>query len=328
MSEPTFDVVIPLYNGAETIVETLESVLAQTRLPDRIFVVNDGSTDDGPERVRSLGNPLVSVIDAPQRGVGAARNLGIKTSTATYVAFLDADDLWLPKKLARQLELFRRNPQTKVVYCASELVSMHNHQRVLDIYKPRLKGHVFREVACKGVRVAGSASSIAVAREVFETAGLFDESMDYAEDDEMWARLAEHFAFDCVADRLVKLVKNPHSRSRATSYEAELAMLMSYLTFKEKIAARLRDRDNVSCALRHIGVFAVSRRLQPKALRILLGDIGRRFPTLTAQAGLRLGVPGIYMAYLRHLSLTVRLRPRERLRRLFLDGAIVLSNRT
>ena len=77
MNKVTIDVVIPLYNGEKTILDTLHTVLAQARLPDHVYVVNDGSIDKGPEIVRSLHNPLITVIDTKHKGVSHARNRGI-----------------------------------------------------------------------------------------------------------------------------------------------------------------------------------------------------------------------------------------------------------
>ena len=97
-------VVIPCYNGAKFIRQTLDSVLAQTVEPHEILVVDDGSTDESREIAQSYGPP-VRVIRQPNQGESVARNRGIEEARGDWIAFLDADDLWMPTKLERQIEV-------------------------------------------------------------------------------------------------------------------------------------------------------------------------------------------------------------------------------
>lgn len=105
MSEgPCVDVVIPVFNGQETIVAALNSVLTgQGGWVRRIIVVDDGSLDETAPIIRKLGSPLIELVSTPNQGVARARNLGIEKATSEWIAFLDADDVWLPGKLEAQL---------------------------------------------------------------------------------------------------------------------------------------------------------------------------------------------------------------------------------
>jgi len=102
--QPCVDVVIPVFNGQETIVAALNSVLTgQGGWVRRIIVVDDGSRDETASIIRKLGSPLIELVSTPNQGVARARNLGIEKASAEWVAFLDADDVWMPGKLEAQL---------------------------------------------------------------------------------------------------------------------------------------------------------------------------------------------------------------------------------
>ena len=104
-TEPTVSVVIPLYNKGKYVERALTSVLAQTYQPFEIIVIDDGSTDDGPENVLKLNDPGIILIRQENRGPGAARNTGLAMAKGKYVSFLDADDEWLPSFLETGLLL-------------------------------------------------------------------------------------------------------------------------------------------------------------------------------------------------------------------------------
>lgn len=113
MNNPTVSVVIPLYNKGKYIERALNSVLAQTYPPLEIIVVDDGSTDDGPERVLNFKYPKISLISQENKGPGAARNAGLAIARGKYIVFLDADDEWLPSFLEAGLSLLE-DEQAKV----------------------------------------------------------------------------------------------------------------------------------------------------------------------------------------------------------------------
>lgn len=108
-------VVIPLYNKAQHIAETLSSVLAQSVSPREIIVIDDGSTDGGAHVVRQFETAGVRLITQTNQGVSAARNRGLEEAAGDYVAFIDADDLWLPDHLLVLSELVEKWPQAVLV---------------------------------------------------------------------------------------------------------------------------------------------------------------------------------------------------------------------
>ncbi|GAB4137044.1 MAG: hypothetical protein Kow0040_23410 [Thermogutta sp.] len=112
---PTVSVVIPAWNAARYLPETLRSVLSQTRPPEEIIVVDDGSTDDSAVVAERFG-PTVRVLRQENRGESVARNRGIEAAHGDWIAFLDADDLWHPDKLAKQLAAVRSDPAVDCVH--------------------------------------------------------------------------------------------------------------------------------------------------------------------------------------------------------------------
>lgn len=113
-------VLIPVYNAADTIGETLESILNQTVLPYEICIVDDGSTDDTETIVRKYAHKdssiLWKIVQKPNGGLGSARNSGLEVMTSDYIAFLDGDDIWTPHKLKHTNEFLEANPDTDVLY--------------------------------------------------------------------------------------------------------------------------------------------------------------------------------------------------------------------
>lgn len=203
------DVVIPAYNAARYIEETLLSVAIQGQVLANIIVVNDGSTDNTVEIVSRFAqdHPALSVyvINQENAGLSAARNAGIKATTAPYIALLDADDLWLPEKLSKQLAIFHRSTDTKLglVYCAYSAISDSSQKLPkVAVIAPALRGDVSRKLLL-GNFISGSGSAVVIKKSVFETAGLFDEKLCAGEDWDMWLRIAQLFHVDYCPEELV-----------------------------------------------------------------------------------------------------------------------------
>ena len=183
MSEPTISVVIPLYNKQLEIGAAVRSALAQTRPPQEIIVVDDGSTDGGAEIVRAIGSPLVRLVRQSNAGVCAARNRGIAESTGEYIALLDADDAWEPGFLAEIAAMIREFPGCGL-YCTA--FSIISHDGTYPAPTPSERGVVanfFRESAHRYIAIP---SASCIPRRVFDTVGLFPEGMKIAEDLYMW----------------------------------------------------------------------------------------------------------------------------------------------
>jgi glycosyltransferase involved in cell wall biosynthesis len=181
----TISVVIPSFNRAEVLPRALHSVLSQTRSPDQVILVDDGSTD-GTSDLVAREFPTVTVLLQENRGVSSARNLGVASSTCKWIAFLDSDDEWLPEKLQVQLNELTRNDGYRVCHC--DELWIRRGVRVNPMKKHRKKGGwIFRD--CLPLCVV-SPSAVILERALLESIGGFDESLPACEDYDLWLRIA------------------------------------------------------------------------------------------------------------------------------------------
>jgi len=196
---PKISVVIPLYNKGPHIARALDSVLAQSEQDFEIVVVDDASTDGGPETVKRYLEPRIRLVcrDAPGPGGHAARNAGIRESRAPLVAFLDADDSYNPEFLAVILGLARKYETAGAYGTAFEIVM--GAGRTFVSRTPSLRGtgaadvlvrDYFRD-ALTGFVICASAT--AVRRTTFDVVGLFPEGVPLGGDLEMWMRIGARF---------------------------------------------------------------------------------------------------------------------------------------
>jgi glycosyltransferase involved in cell wall biosynthesis len=133
----TVSVVIPAYNASNTIQQAIATARKQTLRPAQIVVVDDCSRDDTIEKAEAVAGPDLLVVRSPRNGGGgAARNRGIDHSTGDVVAFLDADDLWAPNKLANQMTLLRTQPRDSFCFSAVEQVNEYDEKHVLPKREP------------------------------------------------------------------------------------------------------------------------------------------------------------------------------------------------
>jgi len=227
----TVDVVIPLYNNELYVLEAINSVLGQSYPIQKVIVVDDGSTDRSAALVEDTyaTDERVVLVRAPHHGRSAARNRGIEKSTADFVAFLDSDDIWLPTKLEKQMKLFADNPVIGGVYCGYAVIDEKGSPLChATIIPPRLRGNVFSALLEANL-LSGSASAIVVKRVVLEKSGLFDESFAFAEDWDLWLRLARICEFDFDEEALV-FIRSPSCRlTQRLSYFKRMYRLIQHI---------------------------------------------------------------------------------------------------
>jgi glycosyltransferase involved in cell wall biosynthesis len=189
-------VVIAAYNADETIAATLLSIHRQSLRPAEIVVIDDGSTDRTAAIARALG---ARVVGAPHRGVSAARNLGIAAAAQDWIAFIDADDLWFPEKLARQWDLVTRYPAYR--FTAANVVRLYDSGK-LDLL-PQREISAFLQMSVRELETNLyhydcdnfmapfylHVVTVMAHRSLLRKAGPFNESLPACEDTELWLRM-------------------------------------------------------------------------------------------------------------------------------------------
>ena len=195
-NQPGVSVIIPTFNRANVISETIDSVLAQTYRDIEIIIVDDGSTDDTAKKLSVYGN-RIRIVHQENAGTSAARNRGIEVSTAKIIAFQDSDDLWRPNKLERQLSLLARlDSSVPCCLCNALMQNLYGDGRELlsfDIagissaYPEGLWLNVTEVLASRPVLFN---QTVAVRREALEKVGGFDAELRNAEDYDLSLRLS------------------------------------------------------------------------------------------------------------------------------------------
>jgi glycosyltransferase involved in cell wall biosynthesis len=192
-------VVIPAYNAGRFIAQAIRSVLSQTRPPREVIVVDDGSTDDTAAVVKAFGS-RVRYFHQSNARQAAARNSGVRRAGAEVLAFLDADDVWRPDKLERQLTILEARADVGLVSCSLREIDAHGRPGRLHTAKTR--GRCFREVLL-GADTTASGSTCVVRRSVFHAVGGFGENLSPCEDTDFLWRAAALTNLECIEEPLV-----------------------------------------------------------------------------------------------------------------------------
>ncbi len=243
MTTPTVDVIIPVYNGARFIVACIQSVLDQRYPVAQVIVVDDGSTDDTVAQIQPLADTRVTLLRQPHTGVSAARNMGIKASQAELVAFVDADDIWHPDKLARQVALFQEKREAEktlpIIYCGYRHILEDGSDSSEPCFEPHLEGHVFEDLLADNL-ISGSNSTVLVARECLEKTGLYNETLTACEDWDLFLRLSQYYPFYYVPEPLVSI--RLHGKQSRLNY---IPLIAGRLVVQQQWKAQMAQRPEL-----------------------------------------------------------------------------------
>lgn len=245
---PEVTVIIPCFNYGHLLAETLTSVAAQTLTNWECIIVDDGSTDNTKEVALAFvdNHQRFKYIFQQNSGLSAARNTGIRAASGEFLQFLDADDLIEPRKFEEQVRCFKEYPDTDIVYGDVRYFSTeYPQERLYSIWgynlpwMPKVSGRgksILKNLVIANMMVVNSPL---VRRNVFDTCGLFDESLKSNEDWDYWLRCALqnkvfHFLDSIGTLALVRYHAGSMSCSRITMYETKLMI-------HEKLFSTLSD---------------------------------------------------------------------------------------
>ncbi|MCA1786137.1 MAG: glycosyltransferase, partial [Desulfobacteraceae bacterium] len=224
---PQISVIIPTFNRAWVLAKAIDSVLAQTFVPKEIIVVDDGSTDETGQLLAAYGD-RIRVFTQPNKGVSAARNLGIRHSCGEYIALLDSDDLWEPEKLACQAAFFTSHP--RVMICQTEEIWIRKGRRVNPMQKHQKPSGMIFEPSLH--RCLVSPSAVMMKKKIFDVKGMFNEDFPVCEDYDLWLRIS--------VDMPVYLIEKP--------------LTVKYGGHDDQLSAsHSQDRYRIACLLALIG---------------------------------------------------------------------------
>jgi glycosyltransferase involved in cell wall biosynthesis len=234
-------VVIPAYRAVDTIDETLCSVRSQTHSALDILAIDDGSADATPDLIlaHAAKDPRISLIQQANAGVATARNTGWRAAAADYVAFIDADDLWAPAKIERQLEALRAHGEDAGVAYSWYAKIDADSFIISRSHRPHVEGHVLKAIF--GGNFIGNGSAALMTRAALEAAGGFDPSLrergaQGCEDFSIYFRIAETHRFALVPEQLTGYRDLPGNMSSDM-----LRMLRSFELVGEEMLSRHPD---------------------------------------------------------------------------------------
>ena len=277
-------VIIPTHNSRRFLEDAIHSVLEQTFQDWELILVDDGSTDDTGEMAAELADPRIRYVYQHNRGSPAARNTGLKLARGEYIAFLDADDLWLPDKLEKQVAYLDSLPSTVgLVYSNYEMWNPESRARLGPFpgVHGRPRGRVLSHLLRPGSFFIHPCASL-IRREVFDTVGLFDESLRTFEDWELWVRIAAAYEIEAQDAVLTLYGQHPNQQTKDVEQmylygvEAKLKVLRSHILGPEdrRSLRRYLARHHCSYGVELLGIgkrgeawkaFLRSLRLQPGA---------------------------------------------------------------
>ena len=192
MPTPLISVIIPVYNGERTVLETVQSVLAQTFTHFELIIINDGSSDRTLELLEAVDDPRVRIFSYENGGLPVARNRGIEQAQGEYITFIDADDLWTPTKLSDQLMALQSNPDAGLAY--SWTLTMDDKTGALHPGKfVSFDGDVYGQMLLSNFIASGSNAMLTA--EAIQNIGEFDAALTSCEDWDYWLRVAARWPF-------------------------------------------------------------------------------------------------------------------------------------
>lgn len=247
---PKVSIIMPTYNRGVFIGETIESVISQTFQDWELIIVDDGSTDNTDEVVgRYLSDERIVYLHSSHVGRSRARNQALALTRGEYISYLDSDDLFLPKKLEKQLKWFSEHPETDMVY-TSALVINDDGDFLDFMYHANESGNIYEKVAMY-LPLVITLPSVMVRRAVQDVVGGFDDELDRFEDTDMWRRISRDYRVDGIPEPLIKVRTHTGNRLDNLDPGVVFGQVVQYISkvFREDGEGRSRFLSEASARL-------------------------------------------------------------------------------
>lgn len=198
----TVSIIVPCYNAQKFIAQTIESVLKQTYANFQLILVNDGSTDGTEQIIKQYQDDRIIYVSKDNTGVADTRNKGIEMATGEYIAFLDADDLYLPDNLLEKITFLEKNPHVPLVH-GQEIKFQSATSQIIAVTEG-CGGDVLRDLLSLSRTVIHSPSSVVMTRALVQQVGGFDPQLSTSADWEYWVRIAAKYPIGFISKPLIK----------------------------------------------------------------------------------------------------------------------------
>lgn len=260
MNKPLVSIILPTYNRGHLLPRAIKSILAQTYQNFELIVVDDVSTDNTKEVVANFKDKRIKYIRLNYKknefscGAAKARNVGIKNSEGKFVCFIDSDDVYLPQKLEKQVNMFHLLTEDYgVVYCGFRFIYDLN-QKVSEDFLPGLRGDVHVDLLknniCSGITPL-------VKKECFLSHGYWDEKLPSSQDWDLWIRISKTYKFDFVPEVLAEA----HIQGEQISTN-----LKNKLTAKKRIFYKYYNEISLNKTMKskHLGILGTFSSIAEK----------------------------------------------------------------
>jgi len=291
MMMPAVTAIITTFNRSSFVKEAIGSVLSQSFRDFELLVLDNSSTDDTRSVVESFKDKRLNYIRHEPLNISQARNLGVRQAKGKYIAFLDDDDLWLPDKLEKQLEVFEEGDDALALVYGG-LLWVDSNGIEVGVHKPVLRGRVLTELLLQKDAFTGSASNAMLRKSAVESLGGYDEDVPTGEDLDLYLRLAEKYLTDFTDESVVKV--RTHSGPRLgdklrDAAELELKMMNRYgYVFEQDRKLRSFYLQKIGGKLVRVGDACGGRKYIINAIKtdplnfiayfqLLLSALGRNF---------------------------------------------------
>lgn len=251
-----FSIIIPLYNKAKYIEDTLKSILNQTFTDYEIIVINDGSIDKSENIVHSFNNEKIQLYNQKNQGVSVARNLGIEKANGKLIAFLDADDYWFPNHLETIANLYHDFPDCGMYCSRYKIKTAKNHFQIPhfnginDSYRGIVEDYFLSNIP---FRISWT-SALAIPKEILKETGGFTNEVTNGQDLELWTKIGIHHPI-AIANTITAIYNFdiPESLAKANVNSMKLMNFNQFKSFEDRNPSlkKFLDLYRIEYALRY-----------------------------------------------------------------------------